>query len=208
MRDFPLAVMTAAIWTYWLIVGAMIVRLRRRRRKLVGVVPEQRVERLMWLAWVPLVVAWCALPWLALAHARAPFGLPEFARTVPAYVVLRHLAMVVALASFACTIASWRKMGKDWRMDVAVGERTNLITDGMFARIRHPIYAFSIVFLVCTVVVVPTWPMAAVALGQIVLWVLKARNEERHLLATHGDAYASYLRRTGRFVPRFRGLSH
>jgi protein-S-isoprenylcysteine O-methyltransferase Ste14 len=32
---------------------------------------------------------------------------------------------------------------------------------------------------------------------------LKARNEERHLLATHGETYALYLRRTGRFFPRF-----
>ena len=208
MHDLPLVVMTAAIWTYWFIVGAMIVRLSRRKRKLVGVVPEQRVERMMWLVWVPLVVAWCALPYLALTRTVAPFGLPAFARSVPEYVVLRHAAMVVALVSFGFTIASWRKMGKDWRMDVAVGERTNLITDGIFARIRHPIYAFSIVFLVCTVVIVPTLPMVIAALGQIVLWNLKARNEERNLLATHGEAYASYLQRTGRFVPRFRGISH
>jgi protein-S-isoprenylcysteine O-methyltransferase Ste14 len=32
--------------------------------------------------------------------------------------------------------------------------------------------------------------------------ILKARNEERHLSALHGDAYAQYLRRTGRFFPR------
>jgi protein-S-isoprenylcysteine O-methyltransferase Ste14 len=34
--------------------------------------------------------------------------------------------------------------------------------------------------------------------------VVKARNEERHLLASHGEAYARYLEATGRFVPRFR----
>jgi protein-S-isoprenylcysteine O-methyltransferase Ste14 len=37
----------------------------------------------------------------------------------------------------------------------------------------------------------------------LVLNNLKARNEERHLLATHGEPYAQYLRRTGRFFPRF-----
>jgi protein-S-isoprenylcysteine O-methyltransferase Ste14 len=31
----------------------------------------------------------------------------------------------------------------------------------------------------------------------------KAQNEERHLLATHGEAYARYVARTGRFLPRF-----
>ncbi len=33
--------------------------------------------------------------------------------------------------------------------------------------------------------------------------VIKARNEERHMLANHGDDYARYLARTGRFLPRF-----
>jgi len=39
----------------------------------------------------------------------------------------------------------------------------------------------------------------------MVLMNLKARNEERHLLSTHGEAYQGYLDRTGRFVPRFGG---
>jgi hypothetical protein len=66
MGDLPLIVLTATIWTYWFTVGAMVVRLRRKTRKLVGVVPEQRTEQMMWLVFVPLVAAWCALPFLAL----------------------------------------------------------------------------------------------------------------------------------------------
>jgi protein-S-isoprenylcysteine O-methyltransferase Ste14 len=77
-----------------------------------------------------------------------------------------------------------------------------LITDGLFGRIRHPIYAFSILLVLCTVVVVPTALMAACGAGLVALWVVKAHNEERHMLRQHGDAYAAYLARTGRFVPR------
>ena len=89
---------------------------------------------------------------------------------------------------------------------MAVTDEANqtLITDGMFRRIRHPIYAFSILLMVCTMVIVPTWPMLVFGVVQIGLWVLKARNEERHLLACHGEAYARYLAATGRFVPRLR----
>ncbi len=87
-------------------------------------------------------------------------------------------------------------------MAVAVGEKTNLITDGPFRRIRHPIYAFSILLMICTAIVVPTAPMLAVAAAHIVWMNLKARNEERHLLRTQGDDYARYMQRTGRFLPR------
>ena len=34
--------------------------------------------------------------------------------------------------------------------------------------------------------------------------ILAAHNEERHMLRQHGEAYAAYLARTGRFVPRMR----
>jgi protein-S-isoprenylcysteine O-methyltransferase Ste14 len=45
--------------------------------------------------------------------------------------------------------------------------------------------------------------MIALALIHVALVNAKARNEERHLLATHGETYAAYVARTGRFAPRF-----
>jgi protein-S-isoprenylcysteine O-methyltransferase Ste14 len=204
MGDFPLVLLTATIWTYWFSVGFMIVRLRRKTRKLVGLVPEQRVERYMWLVWVPLVAAWCTLPYLALFRTGPPFGLPEFAR-LPGYGILRTTAMVVAVACLLLTFKCWARMGTDWRMDVAVSKPTNLITDGLFRHIRHPIYAFSMLLMLCSAAILPTVPMALVAIVHIVLMNLKARNEERHLLRAHGEAYQRYLGRTGRFFPRLFG---
>jgi protein-S-isoprenylcysteine O-methyltransferase Ste14 len=202
MGDFPLAVLVATIWAYWFCVGAMVVRLRRKRRKFVGLVPEQGIERLMWVAWVPLVAAWCALPWLALGRPAPPLGLPAFVATTPGYAALRFVAAAAAAASLLVTIRCWVRMGSDWRMDVSVSRPTNLITDGPFRHIRHPIYAFSMLLMLCTAVIVPTLPMLAVAAVHVALMNFKARNEERHLLSTHGDAYRRYLQRTGRFLPR------
>jgi len=203
MGDFPLVLLTATIWTYWIGVGAMIVRLRRRMHRKVGLVPEQRVEQTMWLVWVPLVAAWNVLPWLALNRTHTPLGLPDFARADALYASLRWAAAIVAVLSLAITVKCWVRMGKDWRMDVSVEQPTTLITDGLFRHIRHPIYAFSILLMLCTAAIVPTPPMALVALIHVVLMNLKARNEERHLLQGQGDVYARYLARTGRFFPRF-----
>jgi len=202
--DVPGVLLTATIWSYWIGVGVMIVRVRRHTRRVVGVVPEQRLERFMWLLWVPLVAAWVTLPWLALNRTQAPWALPEFARLSGGYGVLRWVAAIVAVACLAATIKCWARMGKDWRMAVTDEENQVLITDGMFRRIRHPIYAFSILLMSCTLLIVPTLPMIAFGLLHIGLMILKARNEERHMLASHGDAYARYLADTGRFVPRFR----
>ena len=207
MQDLPLAVLTATICAYWLGVGVMIVRVRRMTRKDVGIVPEQRLERFMWLVWVPLVAAWVFVPWSTLARTGAVPALPDFAAREPAYMALRWLAAIAGAISLGATIQCWARMGGDWRMDVRSNERTDLITDGLFARIRHPIYAFSILLMLCSATIVPTAPMLAIAAVHVVLMNIKARNEERHLLAVHGDAYAQYLRRTGRFVPRRRAAA-
>ncbi len=201
MADLPLGILTATVWTYWFCVGFMIVRIRRKSRKLVGIVPEQALERRMWLVWVPLVVLWATLPWLAQRHATGVFALPEFAGGSALYGGVRLGAALVAVVCLLQTIRCWIRMGSDWRME-ASRDNTKLITDGLFSHVRHPIYAFSVLLMLCSALVLPSLPMLAVAAVHVLLMNLKARNEERHLLQTHGEDYARYLARTGRFFPR------
>jgi protein-S-isoprenylcysteine O-methyltransferase Ste14 len=202
MGDLPLLLLALTVSAYWFIVGAMAVRIRRRTRRLDGVVPTEPRERIMSYVWVPLVIVWIALPWLAQTHRDAPFGLPAFAQEPPVYPLLRWGAALAALLCLAVTIKAWRRMGRNWRMAVSLEAPAEIITDGLFARIRHPIYAFQILLMLSSLVIVPTPAMAIVAAVEITLLNLKARNEERVLLATGGATYARYLARTGRFLPR------
>jgi protein-S-isoprenylcysteine O-methyltransferase Ste14 len=201
MRDIPLLVVALTISAYWLRVGAMVIRARRRQHRDVGVIPERTAERAMWLVFVPVVALWCALPWLAQTHDHGWLALPSFAREGEPYRVVRWLAALAVVACLAMTVRCWGAMGRDWRMDIS-DHNTALITDGLFARIRHPIYAFSIGMMVATAIVLPSPPMLLVAVIHIVLMNIKARNEEAHLAHMHGDAYARYIERTGRFAPR------
>lgn len=201
MQDWPLLIVALTVSAYWTGVGAMIVRVRRHRHVDAGLVPEQPRERAMWLLFVPIVLAWIALPWVALHAHGAWLAVPDVARAEPAYAALRWVAAGVAVLAFLATSRCWKRMGDDWRMD-ASRDNTALITDGPFQRIRHPIYAFSILLMLATAVVLPTPILLAMAVLHVVLMHAKARNEEAHLAALHGDAYARYVARTGRFVPR------
>ena len=194
-------ILTLAVSGYWVGVARMVIRVQHKTRRGVGLVPEQARERLMWLVWVPLVVAWIALPWIALDRTEALWTAP--ATIGPVFAALRWCA---AAMSLGCLVLTWRcyaRMGEHWRMDVAVDAKAVLITDGPFLRIRHPIYAYQALLMVCSAVVLPTPPMIVLAVIHLALVNAKARNEERHLLATHGESYARYVARTGRFVPRF-----
>ena len=201
MRDLPLLILALVVSAYWLGVARMVVRVRRRTRHDVGLVPQQRKERLMWLVWVPLVVAWIALPWIAQSRVDAPWA--PAAAPGALFGAVRSAAALVAIA---CLLLTWRcygRMGEHWRMDVAEDAQAELITDGPFRRLRHPIYAYQALLMLCSAVVLPTIPMIALAVIHVALVNAKAHNEERHLLATHGEAYARYVARTGRFLPRF-----
>ncbi len=201
MRDIPLLVVALTVCAYWVRVGAMVVRMRRREHRDVGVVPERAGERAMWLLFVPVVALWCVLPWLGIGRSGGLLAVPAFAHDGVAYPALRYVGAAAAVACLLLTIRCWRRMGRDWRMDIS-DRNTALIIDGPFARIRHPIYAFSIAMMVATAIVLPTLPMLVVAVVHLVLMNVKARNEEAHLARLHGDAYARYVARTGRFLPR------
>lgn len=201
MRDIPLLILAITVSAYWTGVGVMVVRVRRKTRHDVGVVPRERKEQLMWLVWVPLVATWIALPWIALDRAGMSWSAP--ADVAPAFAVVRWAAALVAVVCELLTIRCYLRMGEHWRMDIDPAAKAELITDGPFRRIRHPIYAYQALLMGCSAVILPTPPMLVLAAIHIALVNVKARNEERYLLACHGDAYARYVERTGRFLPRF-----
>ena len=201
MRDVPLAILALTIWAYWLGVAAMVIRVRKKTRTLAGAVPEDRLERRMWIVWVPVIIAWIVLPILAMQRTHWLLTLPAIAQEQPLF-QLRAAACAVAVICFVLTTRVWRRMGKDWRMAVRVDRQSTLITDNLFHYVRHPIYSLSILLMLASVIVVPTLPMLATGILHVTLMVLKAKNEERYLLAAYGDRYAAYAAGTGRFFPR------
>ena len=89
-------------------------------------------------------------------------------------------------------------------MGIDPAEITSLLITGPFARVRHPIYALSQAMMLCTVLVVPSPAMLALAAFHIALLHWEAHREEQHLLQVHGPDYAVYRSAVGRFVPRRR----
>ena len=202
MLDFPALLLAAVMWAYWGRVGVMSWRIRRRTHTLAGVLPEQGLERFLWLFFVPVVAAWMLMPLLGAIRESGSVALPELARG-GAWLAARGVAGVAALVLLWLTIRCWNRMGRHWKMAVTPGERQVLITDGPFARVRHPIYGYQILLMLASLVVIPTWPMLGLAVVHLVLMITKAHNEETYLAGIHGESYARYVANTGRFFPRF-----
>jgi protein-S-isoprenylcysteine O-methyltransferase Ste14 len=112
------------------------------------------------------------------------------------------LGVMLAAAGILVTFASQLAMGRAWRIGVDPAERTELVTGGPFAIVRNPIYAGMIPFFAGIVLLVPNALTIAGALVVLIALELQTRLvEEPHLMRTHGQAYADYAARVGRFVP-------
>jgi protein-S-isoprenylcysteine O-methyltransferase Ste14 len=78
---------------------------------------------------------------------------------------------------------------------------TALVTTGIFAHIRHPMYTSLLALNWGAFLQAPSWLGAAVALPVSLLLLLTALADEQECLAYFGTAYAEYMRRTRRFIP-------
>ena len=100
------------------------------------------------------------------------------------------------------TFAAQFGMGKSWRIGVDATERTELIAHGLFRLVRNPIYTAMLVtvagltLLACSIVTCVGFVALVVGLELQVRAV-----EEPCLARTHGEAWARYTARVGRFVP-------
>jgi protein-S-isoprenylcysteine O-methyltransferase Ste14 len=111
--------------------------------------------------------------------------------------------IAVAVAGIFLTFGAQLAMGDSWRVGVDPGERTELVTSGPFGHVRNPIYSAMLPMVFGLVLMVPNVITIAGFFALLVGLELQVRLvEEPYLLRVHGDAYAAYAARVGRFVPR------
>jgi protein-S-isoprenylcysteine O-methyltransferase Ste14 len=147
---------------------------------------------LLVLAWVVLFVP---LIWIA----SPAFWFAEYTlHTGP--LVAGVMCLVIGLWLFQRSHAD---LGTNWSITLEVREEHRLITQGVYRRIRHPMYSALVLYAVGQTLVIPNWvagPSNLIAFA--VLLALRVRAEERMMVEQFGDEYAAYTARTKRLIPR------
>jgi protein-S-isoprenylcysteine O-methyltransferase Ste14 len=114
-----------------------------------------------------------------------------------------HLAGTgLAVLGIALTLAAQLRMGTQWRVGVDEQERTELVTTGLFALVRNPVFTAMGLTGLGIALMVPN-VIAVVGLAALVAALqLQVRIvEEPYLRRLHGAKYASYEAAVGRFLP-------
>jgi len=146
---------------------------------------------LLVLAWVGFFVPliWVASP--AFSFAEYALG------TGP--LVVGVMCLVIGLWLF---YRSHADLGTNWSITLEVREQHRLITQGVYRRIRHPMYLALALYSIGLALVIPNWvagPSNLIAFA--ILCALRVRAEERMMVEEFGDEYAAYSARTKRLIP-------
>jgi protein-S-isoprenylcysteine O-methyltransferase Ste14 len=89
-------------------------------------------------------------------------------------------------------------MSHRWRIGTTTD--AGLVTDGIFAQSRHPIYAAFALMATGTSCIYPNGGFLLLGAISLVLLHRQARQEEQFLHQLHGKAYADYCRQTRRWL--------
>jgi protein-S-isoprenylcysteine O-methyltransferase Ste14 len=118
------------------------------------------------------------------------------------FIAVRVVGMVLAVMSIGMVWVAQSGMGASWRATVDYSERPELVTTGLFAVIRNPIFTFIIIATAGLALMAPNVvTLVGVVVVAVGIEVHVRRVEEPYLRWAHEDAYREYEARVGRFIP-------
>jgi protein-S-isoprenylcysteine O-methyltransferase Ste14 len=146
---------------------------------------------LLVLAWVGFFVPliWVATP--AFSFAEYPLRAAPLAAGVA--------CLAIGLWLF---YRSHADLGTNWSITLEVREGHRLVTQGVYHRVRHPMYSALLLYSLGQALVIPNWVAGLSNLvAFVILLALRVGPEERMMAQQFGNEYAQYAARTSRLIP-------
>lgn len=180
------------------IVIEMIVRAPLNQKRKQEKMSERRVTSqekillgLLFLGMFFVPIAYAATDWLDFAN----YSLPSWASWLG--------VLLLAGAVFVF----WRAhadLGLNWSPTLEIREKHELITQGIYGVIRHPMYASQWLWVIAQPLLLQNWIAGFLNLLIFIpFYFLRVQAEERLMVEQFGEKYRSYMQKVGGVIPRF-----
>jgi protein-S-isoprenylcysteine O-methyltransferase Ste14 len=130
--------------------------------------------------WLPLLAGLYAI-YATLGLVRGPHD------------AIRWLGLALCLIGLGGVIVGRATLGRSFSV---MAKATELVTTGIYSRIRNPIYISSLILITGLILIVRRPVMALLLIVLIPMQIIRARREAQVLEAKFGDAYREYCKRT------------
>jgi protein-S-isoprenylcysteine O-methyltransferase Ste14 len=136
--------------------------------------------------------------YLVLAHA---FGLPSpVQRVLFESATLAWLGVLLCLAGLAGFAWSLESFGRSFRVGIDTTTSGSLVTTGVFAFSRNPIYIAFACILLGELLIFPNWILLLTLFAALWLFNRQVLREEEFMKGEYGEEYAEYCRRVRRYI--------
>lgn len=138
-----------------------------------------------------------------LAHAVRPDWMTWATFGVPPS--LRWLGLALGVLTVQAVHWVLSTLGPNVTETVLTKEHHELVTDGPYRWVRHPLYTTGLALLLALGLMAGSWfVLLTTVISFILLRVFVIPREEQGLLAKFGERYQRYIMRTGQLLPRAR----
>lgn len=117
--------------------------------------------------------------------------------------IIGILGVAVMALGIVILVLSFLRLGRSLTANPVPKDDGVLVTSGLYARVRHPIYFGLLVLAFGVVLDAGWWPQLVIALMLYFVLNIKAQFEEDLLRAKYPE-YKAYALKTPRFFPRVR----
>jgi protein-S-isoprenylcysteine O-methyltransferase Ste14 len=112
------------------------------------------------------------------------------------------ISVTLFAAAAALSWTSSRALGRELRVDAALGEEHQLVRSGPYRLVRNPIYTSMLLVLCATGVLVTPWPLFLASLIFFVIGTeIRVRTEEKLLASRFGEEFQEYKRTVPAYIP-------
>ena len=136
--------------------------------------------------------------------------IPAFyvASGVPKALTYAQSPLQVAAGAAVFAMSLWlfwrthRDLGRNWSVTLEIKDAHQLVTSGVYARVRHPMYSAFFLWAVAQALLLPNLVAGLSGLvGFGILFAFRVGQEEAMMRETFGAQYDAYCARTRRIIP-------
>jgi protein-S-isoprenylcysteine O-methyltransferase Ste14 len=143
--------------------------------------------------------------WLAiLAYVIFPKSLAWSMISLPSS--LRWMGAGIAFLNVPLLYWVMHNWGNNITDTVFIRANHTLVTTGPYRWVRHPFYVVLFGSFIALTLVSANWFIGIMTLFLFLVLIKRTDREEAKLIERFGEAYRDYMRRTGRFLPRWNAL--
>lgn len=174
------------VLTYWFISGLRSKKVER----------QEGLLKQFFQYWFPLIIAILLLgPGEWFGHTWLRENFIEHSNLVGA------IGLVIAIIGGAIACSSRYRLGKNWSLSVQKKENHQLVKDGIYKIVRHPIYTGLLLLFIGNAIIVGDYRAIIAVLIVLISFWIKLKKEEKLLAETFGTAYEIYKNQTKALIP-------